>query len=114
MRYISTKNLDPESQELYSLIGTLAKQFDWYRYGLQTVYAKKRGAAIHLRHNYRAIMLEFVGFGDLFCQLASLLWDGRSIAQNNIGIDNCVTLNYLEDLPNKGLQLIVLPFQELS
>ena len=105
---------EPKS-ELLSLVGTLTKKLDWYKTELQTVCAKKRGAAIHMLHNYRAILLEFEGFGDLFGYEAKLKCsDSNNSPRNLIGINNTVTLHYIEPLSRKGLHLVVEPSKELS
>lgn len=109
MSRIDFKTLDQETKNLYSLLGTLARNIDWQKYGMQTVTARRRGATIHMRHAKQVIFLEFEGFGDLFGQAVALVRDYHNITQGFIGINNNVTLCYPGCLPERGIKLAFIP-----
>lgn len=111
MARVKFKALDPEMQDIYSLVGTLSKGVDWQCYGLQTITAKKRGISMHVRHDKQAILIEFEGFGDLFGQPVALFRDDHSISQSFIGINNDVTLAYSGCLPSKGVRIAFIPIE---
>lgn len=93
--------------EITDLIAIMARKIDFTFYGKQKVESEKRGTTIHVVHEPSIILMLFEGFGDLFSRMAVLHHRGRSIANNLIGIDNEVTLNYKDTLPTSNIKLLV-------
>ena len=115
MSYISKDKL-----QAYGLVGKLirmTRRLDLYSYRDQVVVSKKRSeskTAIHFSHKYEMMFFEFIGFGDLFGQEATLYSGSIVISSGFIGINNDVSLYYQNPLPRSGVAITVAMPDESS